>query len=105
MNINEHLYLSESQIAGAGTFVFNIYVLHVYYPLFSWGFSEGGLLQPIRIINIEGHITLNLLPVYRYGHPIPIDTKLKTYDLYEHALENYEMVILCVKYQQKLIFT
>ena len=49
------------------------------------GFSQtyfpkgGGLLQPpLWIINTEGHITLNLLPVYRYGHPLSIDTKIST---------------------------
>ena len=42
-------------------------------------FLRGGLLQPpLWIINIEGHITLNLLPVYRYGHPLSIDTKIST---------------------------
>ena len=28
------------------------------------------------LINTEGHITLNLLPVYRYGHPLSNDTKI-----------------------------
>ena len=49
------------------------------------GFSQayfpkgGGLLQPpLWIINTEGHITLNLLPMYRYGHPLSIDTKIST---------------------------
>ena len=37
-------------------------------------FSKGGCW----IINTEGHITLNLLPVYRYGHPLSIDTKIST---------------------------
>ena len=42
-------------------------------------FPKGGLLQsPLWIINTEGHITLNLLPVYRYGHPLSIDTKIST---------------------------
>ena len=41
-------------------------------------FPKGGLLQPPWIINTEGHITLNLLPVYRYGHPLSIDTKIST---------------------------
>ena len=42
-------------------------------------FLRGGLLQPpLWIINTEGHITLNLLPVYRYGHPLSIDTKIST---------------------------
>ena len=42
-------------------------------------FPKGGLLQlPLWIINTEGHITLNLLPVYRYGHPLSIDTKICT---------------------------
>ena len=40
-------------------------------------FSEGGCCNP-RIINTEGHTTLNLLPVYRYGHPLSIDTKIST---------------------------
>ena len=42
-------------------------------------FPKGGLLQPpLWIINTEGHITLNLLPVYRYGRPLSIDTKIST---------------------------
>ena len=42
-------------------------------------FPKGGLLQPpLWIINTEGHTTLNLLPVYRYGHPLSIDTKIST---------------------------
>ena len=42
-------------------------------------FPKGGLLQtPLWIINTEGRITLNLLPVYRYGHPLSIDTKIST---------------------------
>ena len=53
-------------------------------PCFSWGFSQhiflrGGCCNPpSRIINTEGHITLNLLPMYRYGHPLSIDTKIST---------------------------
>ena len=38
----------------------------------------GGCCNPLWIINTEGHITLNLLPVYRYGHPLSIDTKIST---------------------------
>ena len=31
-------------------------------------FPKGGLLQPpSTIINMEGHVTLNLLPLYSYG--------------------------------------
>ena len=42
-------------------------------------FPKGGLLQPpLWIVNTEGHITLNLLPVYRNGHPLSIDTKIST---------------------------
>ena len=41
-------------------------------------FSEGGCCNPLDIINTEGHITLNLLPVYRYGHPLSTDTKIST---------------------------
>ena len=42
-------------------------------------FSEEGVVAtPLRIINTEGHITLNLLPVYRYGHPFSIDTEIST---------------------------
>ena len=37
-----------------------------------------GVATPPWIINTEGHITLNLLPVYRYGHPLSIDTKIST---------------------------
>ena len=52
---------------------------------FSWGFFpniflflRGVVATPLWIINTEGHITLNLLPVYRYGHPLSIDTKIST---------------------------
>ena len=41
-------------------------------------FPKGGCCNPLRIINIEGHITINLLPVYRYGHLHSIDTKIST---------------------------
>ena len=42
-------------------------------------FPKGGVVAtPLWIINTEGHITLNLLPVYRYGHPFSIDTKIST---------------------------
>ena len=39
-------------------------------------FPKGGCCNPLRIINTEGHITLNLLLVYRYGHLLSIDTKI-----------------------------
>ena len=44
-------------------------------------FSEGAVAAaPLWIINTECHITLNLLPVYSYGHPLSpalsIDTKI-----------------------------
>ena len=41
-------------------------------------FLRGVVATPLWIINIEGHITLNLQPVYRYGHPLSIDTKIST---------------------------
>ena len=41
-------------------------------------FRRGAVATPLRIISTEGHITLNLLPVYRYGHPLSIDTKIST---------------------------
>ena len=42
-------------------------------------FPKVGLLQPSSGLSILlGHITLNLLPVYRYGHPLSIDTKIST---------------------------
>ena len=42
-------------------------------------FLRGGVVAtPLWIINTEGHITLNLLPMYRYGHPLSIDTKIST---------------------------
>ena len=41
-------------------------------------FPKGGCCNPPWIINTEGHITLNLLPLYRYGHPLSIDTKIST---------------------------
>ena len=41
-------------------------------------FLRGVVATPLWIINTEGHITLNLLPVYRYGHPLSIDTKIST---------------------------
>ena len=42
-------------------------------------FLRRGFCNSPWIINTEGHITLNLLPVYRYGHPLSIDTKISTY--------------------------
>ena len=51
-------------------------------PCYPEGFSQAyfpkGVVATPWIINTEGHITLNLLPVYRYGHPLSIDTKLRT---------------------------
>ena len=52
-------------------------------PCYPEGFSQtyfpkGVVATPLQIINIEGHITLNLLPVYRYGHPLSIDTEIST---------------------------
>ena len=41
-------------------------------------FLRGVVATPLWIINTEGHITLNLLPVYRYGHPLSTDTKIST---------------------------
>ena len=41
-------------------------------------FPKGSSCEPPWIINTEGHITLNLLPVYRYGHLLSIDTKIST---------------------------
>ena len=41
-------------------------------------FPKGGCCNPPWIIKTEGHITLNLLPVYRYGHPLSTDTKIST---------------------------
>ena len=41
-------------------------------------FLRGVVATPLWIINTEGHITLNLLPMYRYGHPLSIDTKIST---------------------------
>ena len=41
-------------------------------------FPKGDCCNPPWIINTEGHITLNLLPVYSYGHPLSIDTKIST---------------------------
>ena len=41
-------------------------------------FPKGGCCNPPWIINTEGHIALDLLPVYRYGHPLSIDTKIST---------------------------
>ena len=52
-------------------------------PCYPEGFSQtyfpkGGVVATPWIINTEGHITLTLLPVYRYGHPLSIDTKIST---------------------------
>ena len=53
-------------------------------PCYPEGFSQTyfpkGVVvaTPLWIINTEGHIILNLLPVYRYGHPLSIDTKIST---------------------------
>ena len=41
-------------------------------------FPKGVVATPLWIINTEGHITLNLLLVYRCGHPLSIDTKIST---------------------------
>ena len=44
--------------------------------------SEGGLLQPPPwIFYTESLIPLHLLPVYRYGPPLFIDTKISTIEL------------------------
>ena len=32
---------------------------------------------PLWILNTEGHVTLNLLPVYSYGHPLSTDNQNK----------------------------
>ena len=55
----------------------------MFYPCYSQGFSQtyfpqGGCYNRPWIINTEGHITLNLPPVYRYGHLLSIDTKIST---------------------------
>ena len=55
---------------------------HHFNPCSPEGFSEyifrrRGVANPLRIINNEGYKTLNLLPVYRYGH-LSIDTKIST---------------------------
>ena len=42
------------------------------------GFPKHIIATPLRIINTEGHITLNLMPVYRYGHLFSVDTKIST---------------------------
>ena len=61
-----------------------IFYRRVLNPCSPEGFSRtyfpkgGGCCNPPWIINTEGHITLNLLPVYRYGHPLSIDTKIST---------------------------
>ena len=39
-------------------------------------FPKGVVATPPPIINAESHITLNLLPVYRYGHLLSNDTKI-----------------------------
>ena len=46
-------------------------------------FPRGVAATPPWIINTEGHITLNLLPVCRYGHLLSIDTKLSTNHYYD----------------------
>ena len=40
--------------------------MHLFNPCYPPGFFP------------NSHITLNLLPVYRYGHPLSIDTKIST---------------------------
>ena len=70
------------------------------------------MLKPPWIINMEDHITLNLLPVlamdvlfYWYQnkyYPLMCDVTMTS--LSDHALENWDLVIFCVKYRQKLIF-
>ena len=39
---------------------------------------RGVVATPFQIINTVRHKNLNLLPVYRYGHPLSIDTKIST---------------------------
>ena len=46
-----------------------------------------GLLQPPPwIFYTERLIPLHLLPVYRYGHPLSIDTKMSTIELHMTSL-------------------
>ena len=65
--------------------IFSFDVIMKFNPCSPEGFSQtyfpkgGGVVAtPLWIINTEGHITLNLLPMYRYGHPLSIDTKIST---------------------------
>ena len=70
-------------LRGGGTPIFKGMLCKALNPCSPEGFSQtyfpkGGCCNPPWIINTEGHITLNLLPVYRYGHPLSIDTKIST---------------------------
>ena len=65
------------------TYSSNVYIFIRINPWYPEGFShtyfpKGIVATPLQIINSEGHITLNLLPVYRYGHSLSIDTKINT---------------------------
>ena len=67
----------------ANTFSYIAYFLQNINPCSPEGFPQtyflkGGCFNPPWIINTEGHITLNLLPVYRYGHRLSIDIKIST---------------------------
>ena len=59
------------------------------YPYFSRIFFsnniyEGGVVEtPLRIINMEDPVTLHLLPMYIYGCPVFIDSKM--YDVIKWA--------------------
>ena len=58
--------------------------LYIFNPSFPEHFPKhiflrgGGCCNPPPVINIEFHITLNLLPVYSYGCPLSINTKIST---------------------------
>ena len=50
-------------------------------------FRRRFVATPLRIINTEGHVTLNLLPVYMYnGRILSIDTKKGTNHLFMTTL-------------------
>ena len=45
-------------------------------------FQRGVVATPLRIINMECHITLNLLPVYSYGCFLSIESIISTVHQY-----------------------
>ena len=75
LNFSQHELLDVYQILLHKHTHLTLVLLRVFSQTY---FPKVGCCNPLWIINTEGHITLNLLPVYRYGHPLSIDTKIST---------------------------